>query len=322
MKPAGRQDVYDFGRVRQRFGFGAYLLSMVRWPLGASGLLRRALMRALGFLSTGLVPTSDRQNRLLNTKPRLALTIDQGADSLNLVVTNRSRAEIWAEEAKVDLIDVETDGEIYSPAQAILRIRELITPAETLHISLIDTVYNAAGRPQGIYSCSLATVLRYRSDGTDEEFEQSFPSYRAKMIALVPISLRRMVTLDKSARSRGSENIPPLGGGEQSKRIRRSQRVTTQSAVVIEGRFSDGSPFLRTTHALVLSAHGCLVSLPQPIEIGAGVILRSPSTRSEQHCQVVYIGKTHAGEVQVGLGFETEAPDFWGVDCLPSIGKQ
>jgi hypothetical protein len=312
--------VYDYGRAGQRSGFAAHLLSMAMWPLGASGLLRNVLMRSLGFLSAKSVLTSD--HHLLNTKPRLVLTIDQGAGSLNLVVTNRSRVEIWAEAAQVDLIDVETNGEIYSPAQAILRIRELVAPSETLHFSLIDTVYNAAGRPRGVYSCSLATILRYRTDGTDEEFEQPFPSYRAKMIALVPISLRRMVKFDKSAKSRGSENIPPLGRGEQSKRVRRSQRVAAQSAVFIEGRFSDGSPFLSATHALVLSAHGCLVSLPKPIEIGADVILRSPSTLREQHCQVVYIGKTHAGEVQVGLGFETEAPDFWGVDCLPSIGRQ
>lgn len=292
-------------------------MSVVMWPPGAPSLLRSALMRLLRLLRGGSAPSLDHDNHLVNTKLGLALSFDQDSGSLNLVLANESRVEIWAEEATVDLIDVETDGETYSPAQATLRIREPIAPSETLHISLIDTVYNAAGRPQGVYSCSLATVLRYRTGGADEQFEQALPPYRAKMIALIPISLRRMARFDKSPRSRRSGNTPSPVSGEQSERIRRSQRVTAQSAVIIEGRFSDGSPFLSATHALVLSAHGCLVSLPKAVEIGACVVLRSPSTLREQHCQVVYIRKTHAEEVQVGLSFETEAPDFWGVNCLP-----
>ena len=211
----------------------------------------RVLMRSLSISSAGANPAPDR----LNSKPRLHLTLESSAGALNLAVANRSRVEIWAEEATVDLVDVETNGEVYSPAQSVLKIREPIAPSEILRISLINTVYNTAGRPQAMYSCTIAAVLRFRTDAFVEDLEQPFPFYRAKMVALIPTSLRRLVRFDRSSGSSKLQDLSAVGRGEQSKRVRRSKRTTAQSAVVVEGRFSDGTPFVTATRALVLSAH-------------------------------------------------------------------
>jgi hypothetical protein len=128
----------------------------------------------------------------------------------------------------------------------------------------------------------------------------------------------KQMTGDESAR----ESTLSAKPSEQGQRVRRSQRATAHSAVIVEGRSVDGCAFSESTHALVLSAHGCLVTLPKPLEIGESVVVRNSNTLHEQRCHVVYIRGAHGGEIQVGLSFETEAPEFWGVDCLPSIGMQ
>lgn len=323
MKQGTRQAaVNEYTQEEWRSGFSYRLLLVAMWLLGALGFVCSALRGAFGFLPASILAPARRSHQ--DGRPsQLILTLDKAVGSLNLVMANRSRTEVWAEEVRVNLIDVDTAGERCTPAQVVLKIRDFVAPSETLHISLINTVYNAAGRPQGVYSCIISAVLRYRIGGADEkEFDQPIPSYRASMIALVPISLRRMGRLDKPARPQRPEDIPSRDRGEQSKRVRRSQRVTAQSAVVVAGRFSDGSAFSESTHALVLSAHGCLVNLPKPVEIGESVVLRNVGTLQERRCQVVYIGGTQSGEIQAGLGFEMEAPEFWGIDCLPSIGAR
>jgi len=298
-----------------------FRFQLVLWLLGGIGFVSRALAGFLGLLN--LRSKRDYRIHEVATERRLVVTLDRHAGSLNLSMVNRPLADIWAEEAEVSLIDVETEGETYTPAPVTLKLCELIAPSEALHISLINTVYNAAGRPQGVYSCIISTKLRYRAHEISEgqPLEQSVPSYRATMIGLVPISLRQIGWLDRAIRFRRPEKSGAAGRSEQSKRIRRSQRVAAQSDVIVEGKFSDGNRFLDTTKALVLSAHGCLVTLSKPVDIGESFVVRNVNTLREQTCHVVYIGRGRAGEIHVGLGFETEAPDFWGVGRLPSTGS-
>ena len=117
------------------------------------------------------------------------------------------------------------------------------------------------------------------------------------------------------------EDAPASERKEQGHRVRQSRRVVGQSVVVVEGQFSDGSLYLDSTPALILSAHGCLVTLAKPVTIGESLVVRNSSTLQERYCQVVYIGKKCGGRTEVGLGFEVAAPDFWGIELLPSEGK-
>lgn len=99
--------------------------------------------------------------------------------------------------------------------------------------------------------------------------------------------------------------------------LRRSKRVPAQLSVVVQGKSADGSPFADPTRAVVLSAHGCLLTLSASVRLGAKLILRNIANREEQDCRVVYLGEKHGGRTEVGLRFKTAAPQFWGLDHPP-----
>lgn len=99
---------------------------------------------------------------------------------------------------------------------------------------------------------------------------------------------------------------------------RRSQRVLAQLPVVVQGKSSDETPFVDPTRAIVLSAHGCLISLSASVKLGDRLILRNVVTREEQDCQVVYLGEKQGGRTEIGLCFKTAAPKFWGLERPPT----
>jgi hypothetical protein len=104
--------------------------------------------------------------------------------------------------------------------------------------------------------------------------------------------------------------------------IRRSQRVHAQLPVVIQGKSTDDIPFADPTRAVVLSAHGCLVTLSAAVRLGERLILRNVANRQEQDCRVVYVGENHGGRTEVGLRFKTASPQFWGLDNPPRDWKK
>ena len=98
---------------------------------------------------------------------------------------------------------------------------------------------------------------------------------------------------------------------------RRSQRVPAQLPVVVQGTLTDETPFVDPTRAIVLSAHGCLITLSASISLGDRLILRNTANREEQDCRVVYLGEKQGGRIEVGLRFKTAAPQFWGLEHPP-----
>jgi PilZ domain len=103
--------------------------------------------------------------------------------------------------------------------------------------------------------------------------------------------------------------------------LRRSQRVHAQLPVVVQGRLTDETPFVDPTRAIVLSAHGCLITLSVPVRLGERLILRNVANREEQDCRVVYLGEKQGGRTEVGLRFKTAAPQFWGLEPPPADWK-
>jgi len=85
----------------------------------------------------------------------------------------------------------------------------------------------------------------------------------------------------------------------------------------VQGKATDETPFLDPTHAIVLSAHGCLITLSASIRLGDRLTLRNIATREEQYCRVVYLSEKQGGRVKVGLRFKTAAPQFWGLEHPP-----
>ena len=98
---------------------------------------------------------------------------------------------------------------------------------------------------------------------------------------------------------------------------RRSQRVPAQLPVVAQGTLTDETPFADPTRAIVLSAHGCLITLSASISLGDRLILRNTANREEQDCRVVYLGEKEGGRTEVGLRFKTAAPQLWGLEHPP-----
>ena len=101
----------------------------------------------------------------------------------------------------------------------------------------------------------------------------------------------------------------------------RSQRVPAQLPVVVQGKLTDETSFVDPTRAIVLSAHGCLITLSSSVKLGESLILRNVANRKEQNCRVVYLGEKQGGRTEVGLRFKTAAPQFWGLEHPPRDWK-
>lgn len=103
--------------------------------------------------------------------------------------------------------------------------------------------------------------------------------------------------------------------------LRRSQRVHAQLPVVVQGKSIDDTPFAVPTRAIVLSAHGCLVTLSTSVRLGEKLILRNVANYEEQDCRVVYLGEKQGGRTEVGLRFKTATPQYWGLKHPPADWK-
>jgi hypothetical protein len=100
--------------------------------------------------------------------------------------------------------------------------------------------------------------------------------------------------------------------------LRRSKRVPAQLPVVVEGESADRNPFEDPTRAVILSAHGCLLTLAESVRLGQKLVLRNFANRELQECRVVYVGEKHGGRTEVGLRFKAPAPQFWGLAHPPA----
>jgi hypothetical protein len=281
------------------------------------GLMQRLLMRSWESLEAPPVPMAEPEDRRIARQIRLGIVCDNIGGSLSLRVTNRSQLGVWVEAAHVNVIGLDQPDQASEPTgHAVMEIHEFVGPSGTLQINLVDAIYVAAGRPWSLYSRAVSIVLRCRTQNQAQEFDRSLPLYRVKMIALFPISLRRLRWFDKRAKHRNG-SISAFDSKDSLNCTRPSSRMDGQSAVIVKGVSNDGSSFSDSTRALVLSAHGCLVALAAPVKMGTSVLVRNTGTRQEKHCQVVYIGKQTGSRTEVGLAFETAAPEFWGTDHLP-----
>ena len=91
--------------------------------------------------------------------------------------------------------------------------------------------------------------------------------------------------------------------------------------VIVQGKSTDGTTFADPTRAIILSAHGCLTTLSASARLGERLIVRNVANREEQGGLVVYLGEKQGGRTEVGLGFKTAAPQFWGLDHPPPDWK-
>ena len=98
---------------------------------------------------------------------------------------------------------------------------------------------------------------------------------------------------------------------------RRSQRINMSVRVRVRGKSADGRPFEEQTETVTVNAHGALVPLDGPVEIGQKLNLKHRATEEEIEAGVVYVGARQAGKVHVGIQFLKPSPQFWRVAFPP-----
>ena len=99
---------------------------------------------------------------------------------------------------------------------------------------------------------------------------------------------------------------------------RRSQRILLDVPVMIRSESEQKRSFQEKTFTLAVSAHGALVLLASPVEVGQTVVVMDPKSWNEREGKVAYRGRPHAGLAQVGIEFAEPAPEFWPISALPS----
>jgi hypothetical protein len=122
-----------------------------------------------------------------------------GGVSLNLLLVNDACVTVWVEEAMVVLADLDAIWQISIPiGQARHEIRQNIRANESVELSLVRAIYDAAGRPQGRYSCLIWVDVRFRV--REEWLNKTLDSYKVEMTALKVLGLRRSRWYEKKAR--------------------------------------------------------------------------------------------------------------------------
>jgi hypothetical protein len=139
--------------------------------------------------------------------PKLRITRENGWVYLELQLVNHSSSTVWIQEAAVVLIDLNADSQTaVSNGQAKYEILQNVGPNDTLCVSLARTIYDAAGRPQGPYSCLVSTIVRYRV--FDEWCNAKLETHRVEMAALKVRGLHGASWYDKKFKqSNGSVGL-------------------------------------------------------------------------------------------------------------------
>jgi hypothetical protein len=98
---------------------------------------------------------------------------------------------------------------------------------------------------------------------------------------------------------------------------RRSQRIFMSVNVRVRGKDANGKTFEEQTETVAVNAHGALVLLDVPVEVGQRLNIWHRSTQEATDSGVVFVGAKQAGKIQVGLQFLEPSPRFWRVAFPP-----
>jgi hypothetical protein len=98
---------------------------------------------------------------------------------------------------------------------------------------------------------------------------------------------------------------------------RRSQRLFLQVRVILEGQLADQSPFSEETHTIVVNAHGALVEIKIPLNLGQIVSLQNMRTGEKVECAVKLVTPKEARRFNTAIEFTKPNPDFWRISFPP-----
>lgn len=99
---------------------------------------------------------------------------------------------------------------------------------------------------------------------------------------------------------------------------RRSQRILLSVPLRVSGKRVNGTPFVEHTKTLIVSAHGALLQLQEPVLQGQPLTLRNVVTGEETTCKVVDLNPGASGLAEIGVEFAQPTPRFWRVSFPPA----
>src|SRR4051812_35923828 len=120
-----------------------------------------------------------------------------------------------------------------------------------------------------------------------------------------------MATLNTPPQS----NQPPAASEGRAKR--RSSRVTIQVPVEVISKDSKNAAHMEETQTVIVSAHGCAITLNQGVLAGDKVVVIHKLSREEMVCRVVACRQGKGGSWDAGLEFQRPSPMFWHIAFPP-----
>jgi hypothetical protein len=153
----------------------------------------RSWIRQLPWRQKNKAETKSAQ---IKFAPMLEITREKGRQILELRLMNHSSWAVWVEEVNVILADLVADSQTAVPPERVKHgILRNVNSHETVGVTFASVIHEAAGRPQGKYSCLVLTTVRYRV--FDEWCIAKLGTYRVEMEALGVFSLRSARWYDK-----------------------------------------------------------------------------------------------------------------------------
>ena len=123
-------------------------------------------------------------------RPQIGFTRLDGGASLAVLLDNRSDRKVWAEEIEIVLTNLVADDQTAEAScREIQKIHQTVGGQDMLPVSLVETIYKAAGNPQRKYSCLMSSILRYKVD--EKMFERPLAPHTLRMAGLTIVSERR-----------------------------------------------------------------------------------------------------------------------------------
>ena len=130
-----------------------------------------------------------RRGHDVDFRPSVGFSWQDGFRSAALLLANKSDTPVWTEEVEIALTDLRANEQASEAScRETLKIRQTVIPQDMLPISLVETVYLAAGKPQREYSCKMSSVVRFRVG--EKWYEEIMPVYKLEMIGLTVADIR------------------------------------------------------------------------------------------------------------------------------------
>jgi hypothetical protein len=124
---------------------------------------------------------------------------------------------------------------------------------------------------------------------------------------------KTMLTSQKPA----PPNTAPPPAQADPKAMRRSSRLTIDIPVEVMCKSAQKKLHTEETRTMVVSAHGCALSLKTGVLPGDKVVLIHKISRQEITCRVVMCRSSKTNGWDTGLEFAEPAPNFWHIAFPP-----